>query len=152
MIRDAPLVEFRKIDPPLKGSLPARDSGQLEQHVSGHDLINITAAPGLVHLRNALVEDRSFVWPAALPDPENRWAWVMIFREDSTRAGATLLFTQEGDRIASLEAPEAVVSSEPVAKGLREMFAEFSAMPQEAVPANEAPSPAADAAPADSQR
>src|SRR4051794_18776886 len=62
LIRDAPVVEFRKITPPLEGALPAHESGELEQHLGGPELINITSAAGLVHLRNALVEDLSFDW------------------------------------------------------------------------------------------
>jgi hypothetical protein len=131
LIRDAPIVEFRKITPPLEGALPARESGELEQRLGGPELINITNAAGLVHLRNALVEDRSFDWSPAAAKPNDRWQWVLTFRDDSSRSGATLIFSPDADRVVSLERADRVVSSEPIAKGLREMFAEFLALPAE---------------------
>jgi hypothetical protein len=151
LIRDAPLVEFRKLSPPLEPMLPARESGQLEPDLTGPELINITTAPGLVHLRNALVEDRSFDWQAPPPeskDANDGWQYALVFREDSTRAGAILLFSPKGEQLLSLERPEVVVSSKPIAAGLQQMFAEFLAMPAE----NATETAAESSAPADSER
>jgi hypothetical protein len=152
LIRDAPLVEFRQLSPPLESTLPTRESGQLVQHISGPEMINITAARGLVHLRNALVEDRSFAWPTVEPNSDDQWQWVLTFRDDSSRAGATILLSPEGDRVLSLEHPQRVASTEPIAKGLREMFAEFSAMPSQNADTTQAADSAAAGSPPDSER
>src|SRR5262245_471220 len=54
LIRDAPIVEMYE---------PARD---------------ISAARGLVHLRNALLEDRSFQWPSKPVSPDVHWKQGLI--------------------------------------------------------------------------
>jgi hypothetical protein len=144
LIRDAPIVEFCKIDPPLEATLPTREAGQLDQLANAASRRNVTEAHGLVHLRNALIEDHSYTWPAQPPSAEDRWQWGLQFRDDSTRAGATLLFSPDCKHLLSLERPTEVLSCETIAPGLAEMFAEFAAMPTDAAatPASEPAAPA----------
>jgi hypothetical protein len=121
LIRDAPRVDFYR-DQGFDSSIKIR---------------NVTAAQGLVHLRNALLEDRSYQWPANPSPAGARWEWVLIFRDDDANQQVELSFSPKCKFVATSDRSDTILSCEPIAAGLREMFAEFAAAPsaQPATPA-----------------
>lgn len=105
------------------------------------DRRDASAAHGITHLRNALLEDRSFRWPATRATSRIDWRWCLAFRDTSTDQAVDVWFSPELSRVtnslAAANAPR-VVSCEPIAAGLREFFAEqFSTDDQPATTTNE---------------
>ena len=98
---------------------------------------DISHAPGLLHLRNALLEDQNFVWPGEdehWPNaPVDIQHWRLEFRDPQSGKVAAMQFTQNCSQTARLVSGKddvyelTAISTEPMAKGLREMFDEFSA-------------------------
>jgi hypothetical protein len=131
LIRDAPIVEFNHLIPPpdsfilgdgeFSGTLALEDPKEAR---------NVSFARGLAHLRNALLEDRSYIWPPRPPHPQTRWPWELTFRSEDGKHSTILLCSRDCTFVARFDPGAAnVISSEPIAAGLREMFAEFSSNP-----------------------
>jgi hypothetical protein len=135
LIRDAWAVEFFVLkgldadapDPTVPQTVVIRGkTRQIDFRRSVHQ------ARGLVHLRNALLEDHSFDWssPAELPDVD--WRWGLEFspadeREPEPRA-ATIWFSSDcrwALTDATGDSPPRVVSCRPIAEGLQKMFSEW---------------------------
>jgi hypothetical protein len=156
LIRDAPLVELlhlrstapprmilRSADPrqdqsPLASSAPdgssPRDELQLGQVTwiieARRDIFN---APGLTHLRNALLEDRSFGWGTYLTDLDDPPATTaLVFRESADSHPLTILFLPNFTR-ALVSGPGddrfRSISTQPIAAGLAETINDWSQQP-----------------------
>ena len=120
LIRDAPTVYLMKVPWPepagLIGPVPVET--------------DISEARGLTHLRNALLEDRSFDWTKRdAPAPEN-WSntvWELRFR-DGKGVQIGVIFSNDC-RFAAVRdghsEPRNVVSTDPIAGGLRDFFNEI---------------------------
>ena len=123
LIRDAPIVELYFWD-----RLPdaAFNSSFKEVSVESAGGRDISQLPGLTHLRNALLEDRSFRWPAeqALP---GSWGWVLLFRTANRNQAAAIFITREWGLVSSWENTKrsVILSSKPIADGLSEMLADI---------------------------
>jgi hypothetical protein len=125
-IRDAPDVVYTQTRPNEPGNGGAMDMVVVRRKVS--------AAPGLTHLRNALLEDKSFEWPASEPPPGTKWPYSLEFHMN--RDGGTsyaIVFSADLQWLCGGWAEGATGeelscrSCRPIAKGLAEMFAEFAA-------------------------
>jgi hypothetical protein len=129
LIRDAPVVDFWVHEPPgdLKSTVDALVS--TDGVIDPTTVREITAARGLVHLRNALLDNRSFNWPPGPPKPGVRWGWVLRFRNVEAKESTVVLLSSDCKQITSIGRSDAVLSSEPIAAGLSEMIAEFLTMP-----------------------
>jgi hypothetical protein len=129
LIRDAPVVQFWVHEPPadLKSTVDALKS--TDAIVAPATVRDITDARGLVHLRNALLDDRSFNWPPIPPKPGVRWGWVLRFQNDATTEDAIILLSSDCKQIVTVDRPNVVLLSQPIAAGLSEMIAEFLTMP-----------------------
>ena len=90
---------------------------------------DISNAPGLLHLRNALLEDRSFKWPAEYVDPDASWRWALVFRNQSGDT-ATLLSRERLAIRRYASTDEYILSCEPIAAGLREISSTSCRLPQ----------------------
>ncbi|MFO0790670.1 MAG: hypothetical protein U0805_14535 [Pirellulales bacterium] len=114
--------------------------------VWSHDDLNrdISSAKGLVHLRNALLEDRSFKWPAVPIEDDVQWTHGLGFRDQRTSKSVGIMFSSDF-RWVYVPDNEIMLSCEPISAGLREMFSEFEGLPEStsAPPAAEAASPIA---------
>lgn len=134
LIRDAPQVTlylkpFASVAALAKGPAAVQNS-------FGKSSVDISHAPGLLHLRNALLEDQNFVWPAKDESWPNAAVdiqhWRLEFRDPQSGKVAAMQFTQDCSQAARLVLGKddvyelTPISTEPMAKGLREMFAEFS--------------------------
>jgi hypothetical protein len=106
-------------------------SVQLYYVIDDTDLLtpirNISNARGLTHLRHALLEDRSFVWPAHSLPRQPHWHWAIGFGDQKASGMNVVMFTEDCKQ-AAMGGPESgrVVSCEPIAKGLTTIFAELS--------------------------
>jgi hypothetical protein len=99
--------------------------------------VDISRARGITHLRNALLEDRSFNW-ASKTIGETEPEWVLIFRDSETGkfmhigiaddCRVITGYTLDINRVQMTQP----ISCEPIASGLREMFAELAADPPRA--------------------
>jgi hypothetical protein len=123
LIRDAPGVMLVKLNSPAPGGEEGDDRA---------NLYDVSQAPGMVHLRNALVEDRSFDWPSSNsgPPPNDDFAqhWGLSFDDPDTREHLLIAFSADC-RLAAAAAKEKTphaISTAPIAAGLREMFEEMS--------------------------
>ena len=55
------------------------------------DRRNLTGSPGLVHARQALIQDSSYEWDAPTPDSEITWRYALQFRDPRATPSTTLL-------------------------------------------------------------
>lgn len=127
LIRDAPHVDLLALRsandaPPGKlltvAGVPWRISSSQD----------ISHAPGLTHLRNALLEDRSFDWPAVGIPAEATWAHGLRFH-DGLAPPLVILFSPDFALTASSLAgskTSQAVSCAPIAEGLSQVFVEWA--------------------------
>ncbi|MEX2307619.1 MAG: hypothetical protein WD738_08510 [Pirellulales bacterium] len=125
LIRDAPTVELNQSIPPVAS--PASGTGGFLDSADGSD---ISHAPGLTHLRNALLEDRSFAWPPRPTTPRDTWHWLLLFRDARSNEAVFLWFSRDWKYVSS-PVHRQTLSCEPISAGLAKMLGEL-------VPAEEA--------------
>jgi hypothetical protein len=119
LIRDAPgvlLIELRQLTALEANGPPSRSFavGQ-DTYVAALER-DISQARGLLHLRNALLEDRSYAWddPQLPWRDEIEWKWRLVFFGD--RPPKEIWFSSNA-RYAMRE-DGAVISCSPIASGL----------------------------------
>jgi hypothetical protein len=134
LIRDAPQVTLKIM--PYDPADPQTSSTSVD--------IDVSHARGLTYLRNALLEDHNFTWSDSNSERRNAndfhdWKWILEFVDPKTGKSAGMQFTKDCtnaaplipvpiERIGIEKVP--MISTDPLmAKGLREMFAEFSGPP-----------------------
>lgn len=125
-IRNAPIVELYKLNPAAEPK-PAHYSARPPWDMV--DRRDISAVRGLTHLRNALLEDRSYRWPEQAKS-DIHWAWALIFRDDRSQQGSQILFSPDWRHVRG---ERGVLSCEPIAAGLSKMFDEITAEPPPAL-------------------
>jgi hypothetical protein len=118
LIRDAPIVELYEWRSVPTVAFQSRFSQSYLDHANGRD---ISETAGLTHLRNALLEDQSYKWPAE-PLVANSWGWVLVFRDQRGRA-AILFFARDWTRVSTFD--HELLSCEPIAGGLEEILGEL---------------------------
>lgn len=119
LIRDAPIVEVYEWSSAPTAAFQTRFSQSYLDRANGRD---ISKTAGLTHLRNALLEDRSYQWPAE-PLVAGSWGWVLVFRERRGQA-AILFFAKDWTCVSTFD--QDVLSCEPIAGGLAEMLGEVA--------------------------
>jgi hypothetical protein len=95
--------------------------------------IDVSRAHGLTHLRNALLEDHNFDWTTVdkPPDQAGLDYWLLKFADPKAGKGVTIWLSDDF-RVAfrpDSSQTHSVALDPVMTKGLREMFAEFSANP-----------------------
>lgn len=126
LIRDAPRVTLRSDKPSTD------EEGTAEADVAR----DISQANGLLHLRNALLEDSSYDWTAKGPADTN-WAKSLVFeRSEGAEPRVVVMFSNDfkwaGNGSAADPAKAAVATSASFADGLTKFFAdEATAAPAE---------------------
>jgi hypothetical protein len=145
LIRDAPQVELLTLRPASRqilrvdGQLPAAVSEPTDEVRFGSVAWpvdarrDISAAPGLTHLRNALLEDRSFSWGGTyLSDHDELWTAAIIFRENGENESLAIVFLADFQR-AQIFGPGSdrprMIGTQPIAAGLAETIADWSHLP-----------------------
>jgi hypothetical protein len=144
LIRDAPQVELLTLraanrqvlrvdgQPPIAAAEPT-DKVRLGSVAWPVDTRrDISAAPGLTHLRSALLEDRSFTWGPFLSDHDEQWTTAILFRESARSEPLTILFLPSFQR-AHVYRPGSdrsqLVGTQPIAAGLAETITDWSQLP-----------------------
>jgi hypothetical protein len=81
---------------------------------------DITKAPGLVHLRNALLSDSNYRWDRNVTTDD--WRWCLQFADADRKA--TILFNENLTMLGCMNQPAEVrtVDCQPMAETLREYF------------------------------
>jgi len=125
LIRDAKHVTYVRLAEPAT-------PGDLTQHASRHpktDHQDISRAKGLLHLRRALLDDRSFHWQLDTDLADVRFAHVLAFHDG--KLSQSVFFTKDWGILAFHRIDEAgdgpppspvVCSVQPIAQGLRTFF------------------------------
>lgn len=129
LIRDAPAVQFWPHEPPADLEtvrMALISTGNIVDPAAVRDITN---ARGLIHLRNALLDDRSYRWPAVDPPEGANWKWVVSFRNDPANEGAMVILSDDCKLLVDFDRPRQVLSCESIAVGLSEMIADFVAEP-----------------------
>jgi hypothetical protein len=111
----------------------AETGAAIKRHI-GESAIDVSHRPGLLHLRNALLEDANFNWPSKKEDrpsaAEDLGFWWLQFHDPSSGT-AVIWFTQDCRQAARLtKRPDGMfdatpISCEQIAPGLREVFDEY---------------------------
>jgi hypothetical protein len=116
LIRDAAIVE---------AYVPAADDDP-SRLVAGAAQRDIAQFPGMTHLRNALLEDRSFVWVKRQLPPPADWNYGLRFADekrevliDFSADGRQLRFAPTGEHRCN------EISCAPISAGLKKMFGEL---------------------------
>jgi hypothetical protein len=101
----------------------------LRSDASSDDPRDISNAPGLTHLRAALLEDSSFDWSAA-GSPDTNWDSSLVFEEsEGAEPRAVILFSPDFHWVANGSsgdpAKHVVATSSEFAAGLTKFFTEL---------------------------
>jgi hypothetical protein len=118
LIRDASGIELCRLQ--IVEPVQPQYSALQSQLIDCHD---ISKLPGITHLRNALLEDRSFRWPTSSVKPDAPWKWVLRFQDESTKDEARIYFSSDWRYVLGRD--DVILSTEPIATGLNTMFAEL---------------------------
>jgi hypothetical protein len=140
LIRDASTVELLKLQPADKAQLihSPPDSSATSEISLGHEIWTVTAkrdistAPGLTHLRNALLEDRSFNLGRMESTGNEEWTTAIAFRDPDAADSLLILFVDDFEqalRLGPAHAPLRMISTQPIAAGLAETIADWSQLP-----------------------
>src|SRR4051812_23272187 len=116
LIRDAPVVEFCRNNPnpdPAALSLPTKSFSQIHATVEPIDVRDESGAHGLAHLRTAILEDRSYVWPPQPYKAGTRWPWILNFRGNKENELVTLLFSLDCKYVTNFRHSDEILSCEP---------------------------------------
>jgi hypothetical protein len=121
LIRRAPRVELLRLSSP---SPSAADSPSSNQSVLGRDITDrrdLAQARGLVHARQALISDASFLWDSNAPAAPV-WEYALRF-SDGART-VTLVFDLEQGYARSASSAAPVKLGPTLARGLEKFFGE----------------------------
>jgi hypothetical protein len=131
LIRDAPHVTAFRLTFPAAGEDRSEGANHpLVDPITGSPAAvrvarDISLAKGLVHLRHALLDDRSFDWTAAPREPGDH-ASALTFEQDGRRL--LVLFSADFTRLTAVvpsdPAGDRKVSTQPIAEGLQRYFAD----------------------------
>lgn len=146
LIRDAPQVELFTLRPADAAADQSGQLGGLAWQIADHR--DVTTAHGMIHLRNALLEDRSFVWPALGTMPDAEWRWGLQFNDPRQASAFTVWLSSDcslacrairdpasrtvpgpGTSADGADHSAGVISCAPIAAGLRSFIAELTATP-----------------------
>ena len=116
-LQQAPRVELLRLEALTEND--DRDANDLlsagESRLAVAERFDVSRAPGLIHLRHSLINDKSFSWSASLDDCRPSWPYALRFSRDGR--SATLLLDFDC-RQALLAERNARASIEPMAKGV----------------------------------
>ena len=136
LIRDGYVVEFLELHRTIAptSEVPSENTfsfhGRWYQVVARHD---VSYMPEIARVRNALLDDKSFVWPAHRADRELPWRWVLEFTHE--KEGTSIYFTHDCADVAcapwdaSRWSDGLIVSSSPIAASLAETMSNWSHLP-----------------------
>lgn len=120
----APTVELWRLKPVTEGKPAAiRIAAQGDAFEAGKR-IDVSRAPGFLHLRHSLLSDYSFDWLESASDKHD-WRYALRFADNERTA--TVLFSDDF-HYALLEETGAAASIKPIAAGVEKLFDVFGGM------------------------
>ena len=135
LIRDAPQVELLTLQPATTAADDTKTPEEIHLGSAAWTITarhDISAAHGLVHLRNALLEDNSFNWSQTSIPPDFTCRTALLFRDPDTSSPLPILLSSDFQLLQTLppgEKSPRTVSCSPIAAGLAETTAEWSQTP-----------------------
>jgi hypothetical protein len=121
LIRDAPIVKLYQLQSAKGLFLPLAD---IDTQLDIGKYRDVSNARGISNLRNALLEDRSYEWPAIPREPDAYWRWALQFEDAHSSDHAVVLVGPDCDYVTALQT-EQKLSSRPILDGLHKMFDEL---------------------------
>lgn len=91
---------------------------------------DISAAKGLVHFRQALIEDTSYTGTVPVTEAKPLWQVEVIFIDEGTQNSTSVLFDLKNG-LAALPDREEALSATSIADGLRKFFADQGVAPKD---------------------
>jgi hypothetical protein len=131
LIQEAPSVVLWELEP-ADASGPSGEEQALA--VANREFIitnrvQTGRAPGLIHLRQSLINDRSYDWESSTAGCEPQWKYALRF-DDEARRAVTVLLDFSCYQLLVLE-NQRMVSMKPMAAGLEKFIAAQLAKPAE---------------------
>lgn len=133
-VRDASKVTLATFVDPIAIPINSIWSVPVEQWLAQQPqtLTDVTSARGLLHLRNALLDDRSFEWESDATIPvavaAAKWTHALIF-DDANSGHRAYLILSTGSKLIKPADRTFPLSYQPIATGIAEMLAEFESLP-----------------------
>ena len=125
LIRSAPQVELLRLAP-AKEAEEGQSVERLRIGGERFDVVcrsDITEARGLIHARNAFLEDASFDFGATPGDSPANWQWALRFAGEGSEA--LVAIDADGGLARLIDGPgQSDVSIAPIARGIRTFLAE----------------------------
>lgn len=129
LIRDAPVVELIQREAPVAKTemAPAAAAAQNDSSTIMGERRDISDAHGLIHFRNAILEDRSYEWLSHADAAEAPRQWAVRFTSEG-KPPLVIWFSPDW-KLATREErggrPAAAISSLPISHGLEKYFNEL---------------------------
>ncbi|MEW4564519.1 hypothetical protein AB1K70_18405 [Bremerella sp. JC770] len=96
---------------------------------TGEETYDISKSRGLVHFRQALIEDASFTGTASIADTQPDWTHEVVFSWPETSETTVVLFDLDQGLLSLPSRPTALVAQpEPTLSGLITFFADASSV------------------------
>lgn len=118
LVRRAPEVEVSRLR-------PAESTGESQEVIelagrrfAAHNTRDISRAAGVIHARNALIQDASFAWNQAATGDPPKFDYLLRFRDGSQQAKAAL--DLDGQRLYFVGGSD--VSIAPISAGLKKLL------------------------------
>ena len=125
IIRDAQRVEAYRLAPDGIETDQTLSAGKREYPVEKR--IDASQGHGLVHLKQALLEDRSYDWEASVVHDELIPRWALMFHPPAAQVLGTpviLLFDDACERAIEPESRR-TIDCKPIASGIKSVLAEW---------------------------
>ncbi|HEV3021537.1 MAG TPA: hypothetical protein VGX76_03695 [Pirellulales bacterium] len=121
LIVNAPRAEALRLAPAEAGGDDGQDVDFGGLHFAVIERVDVSRAPGLIHLRQGLLHDGSFDWPAPSDDCRPQWDYALRFSADERSATVLVAFNCRRVKLAG-SAREVAIA--PLAAGLERFLAE----------------------------
>ncbi len=118
LIRYAPQVEILRLSNEPNGEWESLQVDQAALSISQRR--DITGTPGLVHARQALIEDQSFAWDHAPSSLPAEWYFALRFTEGERRV--VVLWDRVSNRVRLLEGGQTAELTERMMNAYRSRF------------------------------
>jgi hypothetical protein len=127
LIRDAPQVfAFRAREGNDSGAAIAWGESLRRYDLEVAAWQDVSQVGGLSHLRNALLEDRSFRWDQAEPNSAKDWDYGLCFRDSAEDRQCLVLFRDSFHSAGKLgDGAVDVIDTTPIAGGLATIYVDF---------------------------
>ena len=131
LIQEAPSVILLQLEPADASGLGGEEQplAVADREFTVTNRVETGRAPGLIHLRQSLINDRSYNWQQSAAGCEPQWKYAIRFDDEAKRA-VTVLLDFSCFQLLVLE-NQRMISMKPMAAGLEKFIAAQLAKPAE---------------------